>query len=90
MFSSCGYYHTALVTEDGRLFVLGNNDDRQLGRTIKDKFDGPEEVSFPDKVKAVACGHQHTVVLTEKGQVYVTGKCYSCFFVGQVDGFRNG
>ena len=62
------------MTEAGRLFVLGSNDDRQLGRTIKDKFDGPEEVTLPDKVKAVACGHQHTVVLTENGQVYVSGR----------------
>lgn len=74
LFSSCGYYHTALVTEAGRLFVLGSNDDRQLGRTIKDKYDGPEEVTLPSKVKAVACGHQHTVVLTENGQVYIAGR----------------
>lgn len=62
------------MTEEGKLFVLGSNDDRQLGRTIKDKFDGPESVSLPDKVKAVACGHQHTVVLTESGQVFVAGR----------------
>ncbi len=55
--------------------VLGSNDDRQLGRTISDKFAGPQEVSIPNKVIAVACGHQHTVVLTEKGEVYASGMC---------------
>ena len=55
------------------MYVLGNNDDRQLGRTVSDKHAGPEEVSIPNKVIAVACGHQHTVVLTDKGQVYVCG-----------------
>ena len=72
-FRSCGYYHTAFVSQDGRLFVFGNNEDRQLGRSTSDRFAGPIQVSFPDLVKAVACGHQHTVVLTEKGQVYACG-----------------
>ena len=72
--SSCGYYHTAFVSEDGRLFLCGNNDDRQLGRSTPPKSSGPLEVSMPDRVKMVACGHQHTVVLTEKGDVYTCGK----------------
>jgi alpha-tubulin suppressor-like RCC1 family protein len=62
-----------LVSEQGRLYVFGNNEDRQLGRTISDKYSGPVEVSFSDKVKSVACGNQHTIVLTEKGEVYACG-----------------
>ena len=61
------------MTEDGRLFLFGNNDDRQLGRSLPDKFAGPLEVSIPNKVKSVACGNQHTVVLTDKGEVYTCG-----------------
>ena len=45
-----------------------------MGRSIANKFHGPEKVSIPDRVKAVACGHQHTVVLTEKGEVYTCGR----------------
>ncbi|CAF2715203.1 unnamed protein product [Rotaria sp. Silwood2] len=70
---SCGYYHTALVDENGHLLLFGNNDDRQLGRSMPDKFAGPIEVSIPNKVKAVACGNQHTVVLTVNGEVYACG-----------------
>ncbi|CAF4495428.1 unnamed protein product [Rotaria magnacalcarata] len=70
---SCGYYHTALVDENGRLLLFGNNEDRQLGRSMPDKFAGPMPVSIPDKVKAVACGNQHTVVLTVNGEVLVSG-----------------
>ncbi|CAF1394170.1 unnamed protein product [Adineta ricciae] len=71
---SCGNYHTALVSKDGKLFVFGNNDDRQLGRSVPDSAVGPLQVSFTHKVKDVACGHQHTVVLTENGEVYSCGR----------------
>jgi X-linked retinitis pigmentosa GTPase regulator len=72
-FSSCGYYHTALISEDGRLFLFGNNSDRQLGRSIPYQYIGPLEVLLPDPVHAVACGNEHTVVLTKKGDVYTCG-----------------
>ena len=72
-----------MVSEDGRLFVFGNNDDRQLGRTIKDKFSGPEEVTFPNRVKSVACGNQHTVVLTENGEVYTSGMFFFQLFLNE-------
>jgi alpha-tubulin suppressor-like RCC1 family protein len=62
-----------MVDDQGHLYVVGSNDDRQLGRTITDKFSGPQQVSIPNKVVAVACGHQHTIVLTDKGQVYASG-----------------
>ncbi len=56
--------------------MFGSNEDRQLGRSISDKFSGPAAVSLPNQVKAVACGNQHTVVLTEKGEVYACGMKY--------------
>ncbi|CAF1984272.1 unnamed protein product [Rotaria magnacalcarata] len=71
---SCGYYHTGLVVKSGRLFLFGNNRDRQLGCSIPDQYIRPLEVSLPGRVKAVACGNQHTVVLTEKGEVYTCGR----------------
>lgn len=62
-----------MITDDGLLYLMGSNDDRQLGCTVSDKFAGPTKVSIPDKVVAVACGYQHTVVLTNNGEVYVCG-----------------
>ena len=79
-FRSCGYYHTALVTEEGQLYVMGSNEDRQLGCSVSDKYSGPTKVSIPNKVTAVACGHQHTVVLTNIGEVYVCGMKEFFFF----------
>ncbi len=58
------------------MFLFGNNTDRQLGRSISNRYIGPLEVSLPDPVIAVACGHQHTVVLTEKREVYTCGMIY--------------
>lgn len=81
LFRSCGYYHTALVTEDGKLLVCGSNETRQLGRTMPEKNSSPAVVSLPDRVKAVACGHHHTVVLTEKGEVFTCGQFNSMSFL---------
>ncbi|CAF0918769.1 unnamed protein product [Rotaria sordida] len=71
---SCGYYHTALITEGGRVFLFGNNSDKQLGCSIPTQYVGPFEVSLPDPVIAIACGNQHTVVLTNIGEVYTCGR----------------
>lgn len=71
--SSCGYYHTALVSDKGRLFLFGDNSNHQLGRMVPGEHRGLLEVSLPDPVRVVACGIRHTVVLTEKGEVYTCG-----------------
>ncbi|CAF0756656.1 unnamed protein product [Adineta steineri] len=71
---SCGYYHTALINENHRLFLCGNNENKQFGRTVTDQYISPLEVSLPEPVKAVACGNQYTVVLTENGNVYTCGR----------------
>lgn len=73
VFSSCGYYHTALISDKGRLFLFGNNSNQQLGRAVSEQHRGPLEVSLPDPVRFVACGIRHTVVLTERGDVYTCG-----------------
>lgn len=72
-YSSCGSYHTALISDKGRLFLFGNNSNQQLGRAGSHQHRGPLEVSLPDPVRIVACGIRHTVVLTERGDVYTCG-----------------
>lgn len=57
---ACGYYHTALISDEGRLYTFGNNSDHQLGRSLSEKQPGPQLVSLPDhpSVKTVACGRK--------------------------------
>jgi X-linked retinitis pigmentosa GTPase regulator len=81
-FSSCGYYHTALISEGGRLFLFGNNSERQLGCQVMDQYIDPLEISLPDPLIAVACGNQYTVVLTEQGDVYTCGMICNFFLCG--------
>ncbi|CAF1551114.1 unnamed protein product [Didymodactylos carnosus] len=70
---ACGYYHTALVSDDGSLYTFGNNSDQQLGRSSSEKQTGPIHVPLPNPVKSVACGNQHTAVLTDNGHILVVG-----------------
>lgn len=75
---SCGFKHTAAVTEDGRVLTLGKCEDGLLGH---DGGDGshclqPHMVSEGlEGVKAasVSCGESHTAVLSTDGDLFTWG-----------------
>lgn len=75
---AAGGAHSALLTDDGHLFLWGGNDAGQLGtggspgRVL---VDGPDQVHpFPRRVAMVALGHAHTLVLEQgTGRVYGVG-----------------
>ncbi|XP_043927776.1 X-linked retinitis pigmentosa GTPase regulator-like, partial [Protopterus annectens] len=72
---SCGDEHTAIITENGKLYVFGSNNWGQLGLGTKNTVNKPTCVKAlrSEKVKYVACGRNHTLVYTEKGNVYAAG-----------------
>ena len=58
-----GGYHTAALTEDGRLFTLGRNDDGQLGLGDTLTRRAPTLVPSGVKFKSIAACLRHTLVL---------------------------
>nr|XP_049609676.1 retinitis pigmentosa GTPase regulator b isoform X2 [Syngnathus scovelli] len=72
---ACGDEHTALITENGKLFMFGSNNWGQLGLGSKVTVNKPTCVRAlkSEKVQLVACGRNHTLICTAEGHVYATG-----------------
>ncbi|TRY92058.1 hypothetical protein DNTS_034080 [Danionella cerebrum] len=72
---SCGDEHTALVTENGKLFMFGSNNWGQLGLGTKTTVNKPTCVKAlkSERVRLAACGRTHTLVYTSRGNVYACG-----------------
>jgi len=71
-----GGMHTVCLTQEGKVYTFGCNDEGSLGRHIEDEEEEtfvPGLVILPSKVKQISAGDSHTVVLTEEGQVYYWG-----------------
>ncbi|PFX34572.1 X-linked retinitis pigmentosa GTPase regulator [Stylophora pistillata] len=72
---ACGDEHSAVVTENGKLYTFGSNDWGQLGHGSTVQFPNPKLVKRlkPEKVRLVAAGRNHTIVSTESGKLYSFG-----------------
>jgi regulator of chromosome condensation len=68
---SCGGMHTAIVTDTGRLFTWGNNDEGALGRD--GPVNEPGEVLLPEPVKLMAVGDSHTITCLKSESIYLWG-----------------
>ncbi|KAG6597866.1 putative RCC1 and BTB domain-containing protein [Phytophthora cinnamomi] len=73
---SCGYHHTAVVTEDGAVYTFGRNDYGQLGLGHKMHMARPARVESLARMRItqVACGCYHTLALSDDGKVYPFGR----------------
>ena len=72
---SCGGFHTAVVTEDGRLYTFGGGEHGQLGHNDRVNKLKPTLVQALEDVfiSQVTCGWSHSVALDAGGCVYTWG-----------------
>jgi len=80
---SCGFDYTMFLTERGKVWGCGLNENYQVNSrggnsdnnvqtpTLVTKFD--ELISGNDKIIQIACGDKHTMFLTSEGKVYGCG-----------------
>mmetsp|Transcript_29055 Transcript_29055/g.41088 ORF Transcript_29055/g.41088 Transcript_29055/m.41088 type:complete len:593 (-) Transcript_29055:1722-3500(-) len=72
---ACGGFHTAVITEEGRMYTFGGGEHGQLGHGDRVNKVKPTLVQALDTVfvSQITCGWSHSVALTSKGQVYTWG-----------------
>ncbi|XP_066137078.1 probable E3 ubiquitin-protein ligase HERC6 isoform X2 [Saccopteryx bilineata] len=73
IYISCGYEHTAVLTQNGKVYTFGDNSCGQLGHSFTAKKRGPQHVERIDGlVSQISCGSYHTLAY-----VYTTGQVVS-------------
>ncbi|XP_003265938.1 probable E3 ubiquitin-protein ligase HERC6 [Nomascus leucogenys] len=73
VYISCGAEHTAVLTQDGKVFTFGDNRSGQLGYSPTPEKRGPQLVEIIDGlVSQVDCGSYHTLAY-----VHTTGQVVS-------------
>eukprot|EP00941_MAST-03F_sp_MAST-3F-sp1_P005053 g5053.t1 len=72
---TCGSYHTAAVTVDGKLFTWGGGMYGKLGHGDETGHSTPclVETLVGKTIVQIACGSRHTVALRMDGEVYTWG-----------------
>jgi alpha-tubulin suppressor-like RCC1 family protein len=71
---SCGWEHTAVVLQDGRVATFGNNERGQLGRVVHRQEAVPRIIEGISSATSVSCGQSSTVVLLKNGNVLIAGE----------------
>lgn len=59
---SCGFRHTACITEDGSLYTWGEGRNGQLGHSDQNDLLEPTKLDLSIKVVKVECGANFTMI----------------------------
>ncbi|KAK9503277.1 hypothetical protein O3M35_011880 [Rhynocoris fuscipes] len=70
---ACGRAHSLFLSDTGKVYACGNNDEGQLGLGDVLLRDIPEEIASLNSVKQLSAGSCHSAALTISGQVFVWG-----------------
>jgi alpha-tubulin suppressor-like RCC1 family protein len=71
--------HHSVVTSNGRLWLWGGNEQKQLGLAPDNPEysvrvrPSPKALHLPHRIKMVSCGTEHTLAFTHKGEVLAWG-----------------
>ncbi|NXR67843.1 RPGR regulator, partial [Rhadina sibilatrix] len=71
---SAGSYTSAAVTEDGQLFVWGDNSEGQIGLASEASVSVPCKVDIGKPVSFISCGYYHSALITGDGELYTFGE----------------
>ncbi|NLB55266.1 MAG: hypothetical protein GX811_05790 [Lentisphaerae bacterium] len=69
-----GSFSSMAVTEEGHLFVWGDNSDHQLGVDVSEFTSIPVKVPEVQNVALAAIGYKHSLVLQTDGQLLSSGR----------------
>lgn len=71
---SAGANTSAALTEDGKLFMWGDNSEGQIGLEDKSNVCIPHEVTVGKPISWISCGYYHSAFVTMDGELYTFGE----------------
>ncbi|XP_058042574.1 X-linked retinitis pigmentosa GTPase regulator isoform X6 [Ahaetulla prasina] len=71
---AAGSYTSAALTEDGQLFMWGDNSEGQIGLGNEANAYVPHQVDVGKPVFWISCGYYHSALITCDGELYTFGE----------------
>ncbi|KAH9525595.1 hypothetical protein Btru_001785 [Bulinus truncatus] len=71
---SAGSDSSVALTDDGKVFMWGNNEDGKLGLGEVEIVEEPTQLPMDRPAICVACGYYHTAVVTDDGKLFTMGE----------------
>ncbi|KAK2507279.1 hypothetical protein MC885_000348 [Smutsia gigantea] len=71
---SAGSNTSAVLTEDGELFMWGENSEGQIGLKDTTNVCVPHQVTIGKPISWISCGYYHSAFVTTEGELYTFGE----------------
>ncbi|XP_060991911.1 X-linked retinitis pigmentosa GTPase regulator isoform X3 [Dama dama] len=71
---SAGSNSSAALTEDGELFMWGDNSEGQIGLQNITNICVPHQVTIGKPISWISCGYYHSAFVTTEGELYTFGE----------------
>uniref|UniRef100_G1TW84 X-linked retinitis pigmentosa GTPase regulator n=1 Tax=Oryctolagus cuniculus TaxID=9986 RepID=G1TW84_RABIT len=72
---SAGSNTSAALTENGELFMWGDNSEGQIGLKNVTNVCVPHQVTIGKPISWISCGYYHSAFVTMDGELYTFGEC---------------